>query len=221
MKRLVAVDSLFFSWSQSFLFLSGLVLVAVLPGSLPIRAAATTPSMAAFFPYFTSVLLCIYATNFGQVHGDPQRLWRLQYSKRLGPYLISLVLRVSLLLALTLPLWVVFFELFHLRWTAWLSLVYLWLQAQVWGGFGLWLSLTPYADITQFKIKYVLLIAYFGLTLFTPPFNPFFTLQVLLDPNSEIGASAVHLLLGLTGALGCMALTGFAAVRQWRKVDAL
>lgn len=221
MKRLLVVDSVFFSWSQGFLFLLGLVLVAVLPGSLPIRLAATTPSMAAFFPYFYAVLLCIYAMNLGQVHGDSQRPWRLQHSQRLKPYLLSLLLRTSLLMALTVPLWVVFIELFQLRATAWLALGYLWLQAQAWAGFGLWLRLTQLADITQFKIKYVVLIAYFGLTLFVPPLNPFFTLQVLLDPNNGIGASTVHLLLGLLGTLCCLALSAFAAVRQWQKAEAL
>ena len=207
LKRLFAIDALFFSWSQSFLILNGVVLVVVVPASLSIGNAAATPGLAAFFPQAFTLLLAVYAVNFGQTQADPARAWRKRLGTGLRPHATQLAVRLSMLLFLTLPLWVLFSLVFFLRWPALIALPYLWLQAQLWGGFGLWLNMKGFSEINQFKIKYFVLFAYFGLTLFLPPLNPLITMQLLLNVGGAL-PSFVHALTAFASTLFLIALVG-------------
>lgn len=205
LKQLMAVDALFFSWSQSFLILNGVVLVVVLPASLSISAAVNTPGLAAFFPQAFTLLLAVYAVNFGQTQADPDRTWRKRLGTALWPHAAQLAVRLSMLLCVTLPLWVIFFSVFFLRWPSLLVLPYLWLQAQLWGWFGLWLNMKGFSEINQFKLKYVILFAYFGLTLFVPPLSPLITMQMLLNVD---GVWTPHTAVAFASTAGLTALVG-------------
>ncbi len=201
------VDKVFLTWSQSFLFLSAVVLMVVLPDNTIISRASVAPGMAFFFPYLSVVLIAIYAINFGQTQADPARPWRYHFEKKLWPHATQLGIRLSLLLALSLPLWLVFYDMFHLHWTSGVALVYLWLQAQMWGWFGLWLNLSKLSEINQFKVKYLVLIAFFILTLTVPMLSPFVILEQLLSPQMFTRAwlhffAGVGLTLFLTGFMG-------------------
>lgn len=219
LKRLILFEPLFFSWSQSFLFLTGVVLVIVLPASLPIRIAATSPGIASFFPLLFMLLFAIYAMNFGQSQGDPEQVWHKQFGARFGPHAVQLALRLSVLLLLTIPFWLIFYRVFYLRPTAALALLYLWMQGQMWGWFGLWLSIMRFSEINQFKIKYLVLILFFSLTMFVAPLSPFLTLQLLLDPNG-LFSSGTHLWLSSLSIGVTLAALSWGIVQRCKKLEA-
>lgn len=217
LKRLILFEPLFFSWSQSFLFLTGIVLVIVLPANLPIRIAAISPGIASFFPLLFVLLFAIYAMNFGQSQGDPERVWHKRFGARFGVHVAQLALRLSMLLLLTLPFWLIFYHVFYLRPTATLALLYLWLQGQMWGWFGLWLSVMRFSEINQFKIKYLVLILFFSLTMFVAPLSPFLTLQLLLDPNGLF--SGTHLWLSSLSVAATLAALGWGIGKRCKKLE--
>lgn len=211
-RDLFALDALFFSWSQSFLVLNSVLLVVVVPASLVIRAAITTPGLAAFFPHAFTILLTVYAINFGQTQADPDRPWCRRLGRNWLAHAVQLAVRLSLLLALTLPLWAIFHRLFHLSGWAILALVYLWLQAQLWGWFGLWLQFRALSEINQFKVKYLSLMGFFAATFFLPPLNPLISMELLLAPEKVL-TSLPQIVLSFGGVLGLLALLGLTLQR--------
>lgn len=213
------VDKVFLTWSQSFLFLSAIILVVVLPESTEISRASSAPGMASFFPYLSVVLIAIYAINFGQTQADPGRPWRYHFGMKLWPHAFQLSIRLSLLLLLSLPLWLIFYDLFHLPWSSAIALLYLWLQAQMWGWFGLWLNLSGMAEINQFKIKYLILLGFFILTLTVPMLSPFVILEQLLSPQMFAGAW-YHFLVGIGFTLLWIIVLGWMILRRARKKEA-
>jgi len=216
--RTLLFEPLFLSWSQSFLLLNGVLLLVVLPASLPIRLAAHTASIASFFPHVYLVLFALYAVNFGQTQASSKRIWRQQLGLDFVAHVRQLGLRLSAMLLLSVPFWIVFYQAFYLRWTVILALVHLWLQAQLWGWFGLWLGLTGFSEINQFKLKYVALVAYFSLTFFVPPLSPFLTLQLLLDPNVQ-GDSSVEVGLALVAVFVLFGVLGWGMKRRMRTLE--
>jgi len=212
------IDRVFLTWSQSFLFLSAIVLMVILPDNTIIARASTAPGKAFFFPYLSVVLIAVYGINFGQTQADPARPWRYHFGKKLWPHAVQLSLRLSLLLLLSLPLWIIFYDLFHLQWTSSVALVYLWLQAQMWGWFGLWLNLSKISEINQFKIKYLILIAFFILTLTVPMLSPFVILEQLLSPQMFTMAW-LHFAAGMGFTLFWIALLGFLIAKLQPKTS--
>jgi hypothetical protein len=181
---MLSVDALMLSWTQSFLFINILVIIVVVPPTLTLVHVASAPGLGAFFPQAFAFLLVIYAANFGQVQGNPEQPWRYHYRQNFFLYATHLGVRLTGLLLLSLPLWVVYYHLFHLQLSTLIAFVYLWLLAQLWGWFGLWLSLMGFSEINQFKIKYIILLVYLASTLFVPPLSPFLTVQAMLDSNA-------------------------------------
>jgi len=200
-KRLLSMDNLLLSWTQSFLMINILVLVMVAPSNLPIQVAARSPGLGVFFPQAFVFLLVIYTANLGQIQGSPEQPWRYHYGRNFMLYASQLAIRLS---GLMLP-------------SAALALVYLWLLAQLWGWFGLWLSVHGFSEINQFKIKYATLIVYMAATLFVPPLSPFLTLQALLDPNAALPWSYLVIAFGVM--LAAQATLGWASARGLGRLE--
>jgi len=200
------MERLTWSWQVSFLAFIALALLFVMPGARPVGAQAGAGA-AFLFPGVFALLFTIYAANFGQLQGDPHRAAREAHGRRLLPHAAQLTARLSLLLALSLPLWVVFHFAYHLRPTSLLALAYLWGYGLTWAGFGLWMALMNFTEIFQFKLKYALMILYLGTTLFVAhPLSPFLTLQVLLNPDGLSPANGPFLAGSFAWVVGALAL---------------
>jgi len=169
------------TWSAyvGYLVLTGVPVLMALPSSARIDALMEPRlSMLPIFVTAATVLFTIYSLNFGPAHAklqqSPQEIQR------------SLLGHVGFLMVLSLPYWTVFGGISGLPFARIAgALVYLTLYGSCWAVIGLAIGLRWPSEITQFNVKYALLIVSVIATFFAlRPLNPFLALSLLLGEGS-------------------------------------
>jgi hypothetical protein len=169
------------TWSAyvGYLVLSGVPLLMALPSSARIDALSEPRlSMLPIFVTAATVLFTVYSLNFGPAHAKLRRSPQEIHTSLLG--------HVGFLMLLSLPYWTVFEGLSGLSLARIVgALVYLTLYGSCWAVIGLAIGLRWPSEITQFNVKYALLIVSVITTFFAlRPLNPFLVLSLLLGEGS-------------------------------------
>lgn len=169
------------TWSVyvSYLVLTGIPLVLALPSSERIDALSEPRlSMLPIFATVSTVLFTIYALNFGPAHARLRRPPREIHT--------SVLAHVGFLMLLSLPYWTVFEGISGLS-VARIAgaLVYVVLYGACWALIGLAIGLRWPSEITQFNVKYALLIvSVIGTFFVLRPLNPFLVLSLWFGEGS-------------------------------------
>ena len=169
------------TWSVyvGYLVLSGVPLLMALPSSARIDALSEPRlSMAPIFVTAATVLFTVYSLNFGPAHAKLRRSPQEIHT--------SLLEHVGFLMLLSLPYWTVFEGLSGLSLARIAgALFYLVLYGSCWALIGLAIGLRWPSEITQFNVKYALLIVSVIGTFFAlRPLNPFLVLSLWFGEGS-------------------------------------
>lgn len=172
------------TWSTyvSYLVLAGIPLAMALPASARIDALVEPRlNMLPIFVTVQSVLFTISALNFGPAHAKLRKPPRATH--------ISLLAHVGFLMVLSLPYWTIFEGISGVSCARIAgALAYLALYGACWALIGLAIGLRWPSEITQFNIKYALLIPSLIGTLFVlRPLNPFLVLSLWFGEGSLRG----------------------------------
>ncbi|MCL6641699.1 MAG: hypothetical protein K6T71_00025 [Candidatus Bipolaricaulota bacterium] len=169
------------TWSAyvGYLVLTGIPLLMALPSSARIDALSEPRlSMVPIFVTAAIALFTIYSLNFGPAHAKLRRSPQEIHTSLLG--------HVGFLMVLSLPYWTVFVGISGLPLARIaVALFYLVLYGSCWALIGLAIGLRWPSEITQFNIKYALLIVSVIGTFFAlRPLNPFLVLSLWFGEGS-------------------------------------
>jgi hypothetical protein len=156
------------TWSayMTFVLLSGMVLLILLPNSQRLSEILPTPPDRILFPAFFVILYGILAITLGQAEIEWQE--RLRWPRSL----FHLLARQLFVLALALPYWLIFLLAHSLHLGMSLPiLLHTGIYGSVLGLFGWRLALTRRSEIYQFNLKYLLFTLYLLGSFFLPGLN--------------------------------------------------
>lgn len=194
------------SWSTyvNYLILTGIPLALALPTSARVDVLIEPRlNLAPVFMIIAPVLFAVYSFNFGLAYA------RLDIAHR--DIRIYLVAHVLFLMVLSLPYWTVWAGIMgHGIDRLAGALGYLGLYGAWWALLGVPIGRRWPSEITQFHIKYALLIVSVGATFFVlRPLNPFLMLSLWFGE----GALREQVGFVITGYVGLLA--GVWAVSWW------